>query len=183
MSDIPDDVFKEPPPLPDYMDDFQRHVEESVNKITGVMDSKIWGEGFTSGTNAAMLDNSTSVLTMDKLQESMNKIYSTLVETYERKPFSPGWPPLPFPHSGAFGVPVYTSKFMGDWVYPQPSAIKKGPYFRRRIKRWHRAHPPYTVGNGQYYIVNKDQIWCHPDDMRRLQATIDQLRARSEAST
>jgi hypothetical protein len=46
-----------------------------------------------------------------------------------------------------------------------------GPYFKRRIKRWERAHPNRTRGNGKYFKVG-GQIWCHPDDFVRLTAAL-----------
>jgi hypothetical protein len=80
-----------------------------------------------------------ATITMEKLQETINKIGSTIMETYERANYGggSGLAPLPFP-PGVFGMPIRTDPYLGDAVYPQPPAMPKGPYLKRRIKRWLR---------------------------------------------
>lgn len=166
MSDLPDNPFGfDEPLIPEDVLAAERSLYEALQKATGQFDREIFGL-----TTSAAVEPAT--LTMEQVQKTMNDIGSMIIEQYERTPFSRGFPPLPFPLS-AVGVPIYTSPFLGKTVYPQPPAMKKGPYLKRRIKRWHRAHPPYTVGDGQYWWVNGEQIWCHPDDLAKLTQTLD----------
>ncbi len=82
----------------------------------------------------------------------------------------------PFPWAGFFPdlvgeATVITYPYLGDTVYPQPPVMRRGPYYQRRIKRWLRAHPPYTVGNGTFFLVGRE-IWCHPDDAKKLREAL-----------
>jgi len=72
------------------------------------------------------------------------------------------------------GLRVCTNQYLGDPCVPRNPPVPQfnpGPYFKRRIKRWERAHPNRTRGNGKYFKVG-GQIWCHPDDFVRLTAAL-----------
>lgn len=70
------------------------------------------------------------------------------------------------------GMPIRTSEFLGKTITPQAQPLKLGPYYQRRVRKWLRKHPPYTVGNGQFFIVQEREIWCHPDDLRTLESKL-----------
>jgi hypothetical protein len=77
---------------------------------------------------------------------------------------------------GLRGFRIYESRSMGRAVAPPLPACRvayRGPYKQRRIRNWHRTHPSYTVGDGRYFIVSGREIWCHPDDARRLRDEIE----------
>jgi hypothetical protein len=67
-----------------------------------------------------------------------------------------------------FSLEIVTSRFLGDTVYPAPPVLSRGPYYQRRIRKWYKRHPAYTIGNGQYFILDNRQVWCHPDDYYQL---------------
>lgn len=72
-------------------------------------------------------------------------------------------------------VPVRTSEFLGEPCDPRNPPVprfKPGPHFRRRIKRWERAHPNRTCGKGEYFVVEDREIWCHPEDLEILRKSI-----------
>jgi hypothetical protein len=117
-------------------------------------------------------------LTLEKLQQTISKLSPDFLKEPDPSYLwagrvSPRWEPmLLWPSSGMLGgIPIYTSPYLGETVYPEPPAMKKGPYIKRRIKRWRRAHPPYTKGNGEI-IMTQDAIWCHPDELSNIQKAI-----------
>lgn len=74
------------------------------------------------------------------------------------------------------GIPIYTNRYLGEVVVPDPPPMKRGPYLQRRIKRWRQAHA-YTRGKGQYFVVKDpildgEAIWCHPDDLAKLRMAL-----------
>lgn len=80
------------------------------------------------------------------------------------------------------GIPIYTDPCLGETVTPQPPPMPRGPYLQRRIKRWRRAHPSYTRGNGGYFLLDMPAfmpgaspgkaLLCHPDDLPRLRQAL-----------
>jgi hypothetical protein len=118
-------------------------------------------------------------LTMGETVSRVDEAAMVLTSAYHAAPFL--GEPLPCPLS-AFGLPVRTSWLLGEIVFPVEPAMKPGPYYQRRIKRWHRRNPPYTVGNGEYLLIEDREIWCHPDDFEKLRQTIEQVRPADTAS-
>lgn len=63
------------------------------------------------------------------------------------------------------------TKHIGTVVVPEPPASiddYKGPYKRRKQRRWRMANPAYTVSNGTFYVVNENTIICHENDVIRV---------------
>lgn len=116
-------------------------------------------------------------LTFEKVQQTYNAIQSMHIAQME----NPFWP-TPSPLM-ANGLPVYTTRYMGKTVYPRPPAMPRGPYLQRRYKRWHRAHPPYTVGDGQYFLIEDRAIVCHPDDLPKLTEALNAREGNDHVGT
>src|SRR5260370_12163819 len=123
------------------------------------------GDGTYSNSTAMPEDT----LTMEKLSSvyrSMHALEMALHLVSEpTAPLMSGWAnlwnPAPPPMMGS--IPIRTSTYLGDKFTPEPPVMKKGPYYQRRILRWRRHHPPYTAGNEQYFLVDRKEIFCHPD--------------------
>lgn len=74
------------------------------------------------------------------------------------------------------GFRIVTNPYMGETVCPHPpDRIKApGPYRTRRICRWYRSHPCYTMGDGTFLLAERDGvIFCHPDDLPKLRAAMN----------
>jgi hypothetical protein len=74
------------------------------------------------------------------------------------------------------GFPVRTSELLGEPCVPRNPpvpAMKPGPYLKRRMGRWERAHPNRTRGKGEYFIVEERELWCHPDDHAKLKQELE----------
>lgn len=73
------------------------------------------------------------------------------------------------------GLSFLTSPLVGDRVVPQPPKFVtgKGPYAKRRLKRWRDMNPPYYRANGKFVLMEKERtLVCHPDDLPALQGAL-----------
>jgi hypothetical protein len=74
------------------------------------------------------------------------------------------------------GFQIRTSEYMGEPCFPRNPPVpvmKPGPYLKRRIRRWGRAHPNRTRGKGEYWLIaDGNAIMCHPDDLAKLKAAL-----------
>jgi hypothetical protein len=74
----------------------------------------------------------------------------------------------PTPPQDLVGLRVVGIRYLGE-LYPQVSPIElinyRGPYRRRRLKAWHRAHPPEYRSAGWAWIdAKRGVLYCHPEN-------------------
>jgi hypothetical protein len=51
--------------------------------------------------------------------------------------------------------------------------IAAGAYQKRRQKRRDRDYRNWhNVGNGEFWLVEGRELWCHPDDFEKLKAAL-----------
>ena len=70
---------------------------------------------------------------------------------------------------------ITVSEFVGDLVTPElPAKLAnwRGPYKRRRQKRWYRAHKPYYRANGKC-LISRDLLVCHPADYEKFRDALE----------
>jgi hypothetical protein len=71
------------------------------------------------------------------------------------------------------GITIRTSDYMGERVQVRFPKAPRGPYQRRRQKRMDRDPRNWiTRGKGEYFLVDGKAIWCHPDDLKKLQESV-----------
>ena len=177
------------PPVSEHdITEAEREVMEHFAKAIGVAESSLlYGTGVAFTTSAAPAVPPLTIDTLKKTCDEMDRIMNTVKDIKDLElsrdhiPWAGNVPHLfgPVNMSNPFGIgsiPVYTSPYIGDQVTPQPPAMKKGPYYQRRILRWKRAHPLYVKANGKFFIIDNREVWCHPDDLRLFGKHVDPSR-------
>lgn len=63
------------------------------------------------------------------------------------------------------------TKHIGRTVVPAPPESLenyKGPYKKRKQRRWRQSNPAYTVSDGTFYVHRENTIICHENDVLRV---------------
>lgn len=64
--------------------------------------------------------------------------------------------------SGA--IEIITSPYAPEFLPQNPPPFKRGPYLRRRAKRWYKAHPRKPA----FLTLPQGKVLCHPNNFALL---------------
>jgi hypothetical protein len=175
----------DPPEIPEISLQEEREILLEISEKLRLAEADVLFRFARQRSSTTTSNTPPPALTLDSIKQAAKLVDSIMSCVKEVAEMAPGrdrmpWvgdrPPMPFHMPNPFGIgsmPVYTSRYLGDQVTPEPPAMRPGPYYQRRLKRWRRAHPSYTKANGQFYLVRDREVWCHPDDMAKFRKHID----------
>lgn len=72
------------------------------------------------------------------------------------------------------GIQIIETIYAGDLtIPPMPEHLVryKGPYRKRKQKKWRKLNPAYHAPSGKYYQMG-NVIMCHPVDAAKLRSTL-----------